>query len=136
MIAAALKYLRNAHDRLRQTEQIYMVLVSVVIGLLGGLCAVGFRLLIQSLNRIAWHQGPYTLEYISSLPAWWKILVPAAGGLIVGLITFRYAREAKGHGVPEVMEGMVFGLQFRFLGLGAVNDVRLRDGKGDLVYQK
>jgi len=32
--------------------------------------------------------------------------------------------------------GMVFGLQFRFLGLGAVNYVRLRDGKSGLVYQK
>ena len=106
MIDLAIKYLRDIHDRLRQTERIYMVLVSVVIGLLGGLLAVGFRLLIQSLNRVAWHQGPYTLEYIAGLPAWWKILVPAVGGLIVGLITYRFAREAKGHGVPEVMEAV------------------------------
>ena len=61
MIAATLKYLRNLHDRLRQTEQIYMVLVSVVIGLLGGLCAVGFRLLIRFLNQVAWRQGQPTL---------------------------------------------------------------------------
>lgn len=106
MIAATLKYLRNLHDRLRQTEQIYMVLVSVVIGLLGGLCAVGFRLLIRFLNQVAWRQGQPTLEYISALPAWWKVLVPATGGLIVGFITYRYAREARGHGVPEVMEAV------------------------------
>ena len=106
MIVAILRYLRNLHDRLRQTEQIYMVLVSVAIGLLGGLCAVGFRLLIGFLNRVAWHQGQYTLEYISALPAWWKVLAPAVGGLMVGLITYRYAREARGHGVPEVMEAV------------------------------
>lgn len=106
MIHLAIKYLRDIHDRLRQTERIYMVLVSVAIGLLGGLFAVGFRLLIQNLNRVAWHQGPYTLEYIAGLPVWWKIVVPAIGGLMVGLITYRFAREAKGHGVPEVMEAV------------------------------
>ena len=32
--------------------------------------------------------------------------------------------------------GKVVGLNFRFLGLGAVNYIRLRDGEGALVYQK
>ncbi len=51
MLRRIVSQLREAHDSLRQTEQIYMVLVSVAIGLLGGLGAVGFRLLIQYLNR-------------------------------------------------------------------------------------
>ncbi len=106
MIAALLQPLRRFHANVRQTEQIYMVLVAVVIGLLGGLCAVGFRLFIQVVNRVAWHQGPYTLEYIQSLPFWWKLVAPAAGGLVVGLIIHYFAREAKGHGVPEVMEAV------------------------------
>ncbi len=106
MIKPLITYLRDIHSTFRQTEQIYMVLVSVVVGLLAGLCAVGFRLLIRSLNRVAWHEGQYTLEYLYSLPFWWKILAPAIGGLIVGLITYHFAREAKGHGVPEVMEAV------------------------------
>ncbi len=83
-----------------------MVLVAVVIGLLGGLCAVGFRLLIKHGNEIAWGEGHYTLDYIRQLPTWWKIAVPSAGGLLVGLIVHYFAREAKGHGVPEVMEAV------------------------------
>ena len=83
-----------------------MVLVAVVIGLLGGFCAVGFRLLIQAMNRVFWHEGQYTLAYLDSLPFWWKISAPAVGGLIVGWIVYRFAREAKGHGVPEVMEAV------------------------------
>lgn len=106
MIHSISAFLRRVHDGLRQTEQVYMVLVAVVIGLLGGLCAVGFRQLIQILNRVAWHESQYTVEYLYSLPIWWKILAPAAGGLIVGLITYRFAREARGHGVPEVMEAV------------------------------
>jgi CIC family chloride channel protein len=106
MIHRLSTFLRQLHDALRQTEQVYMVLVAVVIGLLGGLCAVGFRLLIQLLNRVAWGEGQYTLEYLYNLPFWWKIAAPAVGGLIVGLITYRFAREARGHGVPEVMEAV------------------------------
>ncbi len=106
MLKFILRHLRNLHDGIRQTEQIYMVLVAVVIGLLGGFCAVGFRLLIQALNGVFWRQGQYTLDYLYSLPFWWRIAAPAAGGLIVGWIVYRFAREAKGHGVPEVMEAV------------------------------
>jgi CIC family chloride channel protein len=35
------------------------------------------------------------------------VLVPALGGLIAGPIIMRFAREAKGHGVPEVMAAMI-----------------------------
>jgi CIC family chloride channel protein len=106
MITAVSKALQRLHDTVRQTEQIYMVLVSVVIGLLGGFCAVGFRLLIQLLNEVFWREGQYTLDYLYSLPFWWRVLAPALGGLVVGFIVYRFAREAKGHGVPEVMEAV------------------------------
>jgi CIC family chloride channel protein len=99
-------HIKQAHEALRQTEQIYMVLVSVLIGLLGGFCAVGFRLLIRSVNELLWREGEYTIAYMYGLPFWWKILAPTVGGLIVGLIVYRFAREAKGHGVPEVMEAV------------------------------
>lgn len=106
MIRAALRHLERLHDGLRQTEHVYMVLVAALIGLLGGFGAVGFRLLIRFLNDVSWHQGEYTIDYIYGLPVWWKILVPSIGGLIVGFIIHRFAPEAKGHGVPEVMEAV------------------------------
>src|SRR4030066_97742 len=37
------------------------------------------------------------------LGKYYVILVPAAGGLLVGPLVYFFAREAKGHGVPEVM---------------------------------
>ncbi len=83
-----------------------MVVIAAILGFLGGLAAVAFRKLIEFVNLIAWGEGPVTIAHLSALPAWWKILVPAAGGLIVGLIIYRFAREAKGHGVPEVMEAV------------------------------
>jgi CIC family chloride channel protein len=106
MIKRAIRQLRQLHDGFRQTEQIYMVVVAVVIGLLGGLCAVGFRLLVRFLNDVFWREGQYTIEYLYNLPVWWKVLAPSLGGLVVGFIVWRFAREAKGHGVPEVMEAV------------------------------
>ena len=106
MIKRSLDLLRRLHDGLRKTEHIYMVLVSVLIGLLGGLGAVGFRMFIEVVNKVAWHKAEYTLDYISALPIWWKILAPSAGGAIVGLIIWRFASEVSGHGVPEVMEAV------------------------------
>jgi CIC family chloride channel protein len=106
MINLAPTTLKRIRAALRESEQIYMVLLATVLGLLGGLGAVGFRKLIQLGNLVAWQRGPYTLDYLAGLPAWWKVLAPASGGLIVGLITYRFAREARGHGVPEVMEAV------------------------------
>jgi len=98
--------LRPPLSAFRRNEHVYMALIAVVIGLLGGLCAVGFRKLIRILQVVAWQTSDVTVDYLRELPAWWMILTPAAGGLLVGLIVYFFAREAKGHGVPEVMEAV------------------------------
>ncbi|GAH15688.1 unnamed protein product, partial [marine sediment metagenome] len=41
-----------------------------------------------------------------STPWYFRILIPALGGLVVGPVVYFLAREAKGHGVPEVMEAV------------------------------
>ncbi|NIR46624.1 MAG: CBS domain-containing protein [Gemmatimonadetes bacterium] len=105
-LRALLVWLRAAHRRFRQTEQLYMVAVATFVGLFGGLGAVAFRALIVWVNQVAWRQGPVTLDHLAGLPPWWKVAAPAVGGLFVGLITYRFAREARGHGVPEVMEAV------------------------------
>jgi CIC family chloride channel protein len=106
MIGASVAWLRGAHRRFRQTEQLYMVVVALFLGLGGGLGAVAFRMLIEWVNLAAWREGPVTLGRLAALPWWWKIAAPAIGGLLVGFITYRFAKEAKGHGVPEVMEAV------------------------------
>ncbi len=83
-----------------------MMLLALLIGSLGGLGAVAFRALIEAVQRIGWGPGSYSLELVAEHPWWWIVLLPAAGGLIVGLLVYFGAREAKGHGVPEVMEAV------------------------------
>ncbi len=84
-----------------------MVLLAVVVGALGGLCAVGFRKFIHLVQVQAWQMPAFTIEGLIANPPWKIILVPAVGGLLVGLITHFFAKEAKGHGVPEVMEAVI-----------------------------
>jgi CIC family chloride channel protein len=83
-----------------------MVAVAAVIGVAGGLGAVGFRRLIGAVQVGAWGELPYGLDRVRAHPWWWIVLIPALGGLLVGPLVHFLAREAKGHGVPEVMEAV------------------------------
>lgn len=83
-------------------------ILAMLVGIVGGFGAVLFRWLYYSINNISfWHK--LSIDFVSPLSnslGYWVILPPAIGGLIVGLITYYFAVEAKGHGVPEVMEAM------------------------------
>lgn len=92
--------------RLKMSEHTFMVVVALVIGVLAGLGAVGFRFLIKAIHRLAWGEWEYGLELVRAHPWWAVVIIPAAGGLIVGPLVYFLAREAKGHGVPEVMEAV------------------------------
>ena len=91
--------------RFKQAIPRHMIILSVAVGLLGGFGAVGFRHFIDYLMKI-WPVGSFTPENIAQLPWYWIVGIPAAGGVIVGAITQWFAPEAKGHGVPEVMEAV------------------------------
>jgi len=83
----------------------HMIVLAVIVGLLGGYGAVGFRLLIDRLVGL-WPIDSWSTDAIRGLDWYWIVGIPAAGGLIVGAITKWFAPEAKGHGVPEVMEAV------------------------------
>jgi len=89
-----------------QTGHFSMLFAAMVIGVGGGFAAVGFRLLIQGMNGVFWGAENPTLDFIRDLPWWWKIAAPTVGGLIAGFLVYKFAPEAKGHGVPEVMEAV------------------------------
>ncbi|KPL06553.1 hypothetical protein AMJ86_08155, partial [bacterium SM23_57] len=91
--------------RIRAGEHTRLLVIAAVIGILGGLGAVLFRTLIGLVQQ-AFYQQPFSLEAARALPWYFKILFPAIGGFVVGPLVYFFAREAKGHGVPEVMEAV------------------------------
>ena len=84
-------------------EQNYLIILSVVVGVLTGLGSVGFIYVLDAVASFA--RGPVA-GLLSRFGPAQLVLLPALGGLLVGPIVHRFAREAKGHGVPEVMTAL------------------------------
>jgi CIC family chloride channel protein len=93
-------------DQAKMREHSFVLTVAVVIGLLGGFSAVGIQYTIKLFQRLFWG-GEFNLGTIGQIDWIWKILIPTGGGVLVGFIIRYIAREAKGHGVPEVMEAII-----------------------------
>nr|MDO8090873.1 chloride channel protein [Candidatus Sigynarchaeota archaeon] len=79
--------------------RILVVLLAGLIGIVGGMSAVAFRFLTETFE-----------DWFTAIPDYlgWPfvILMPTLGGLLAGILVTRFAKEAKGHGVPEVMEAV------------------------------
>lgn len=89
-------------------QNIELNLLAVLIGVLGGFGAILFRWLLYGINDLFFFQR-LSIHFLSPLGQQLGplvILLPAAGGLLVGLITYYFAPETRGHGVPEVMEAV------------------------------
>ena len=87
-------------------QHVYLSIVAIIIGILGGYGAVLFRYAIKATQYIFYQNTDDILTFAHTLPFYLKIALPAMGGLIVGPLVYFGAREAKGHGVPEVMEAV------------------------------
>lgn len=100
------KRLASFLAQIKRGEHISMVSLAVLIGVLAGYGAIGFRLLIDLAHRLFFFTASYSVEVAAALP-WWRLLLqPAVGGLLVGLIVVWFCPEVRGSGVPEVMESV------------------------------
>ncbi len=93
-------------SRLRFNQHVYLSLLAILIGILGGYGAVLFRFAIKAVQYGFYQNTRDFLTFAHTLPFYFKIGLPALGGLLVGPIIYFGAQEAKGHGVPEVMEAV------------------------------
>ena len=100
-------------ENARPMPLVYLCLLALVVGIVGGLGAVVFRGLIAFVHNLLF-LGTLSVVYDFSLftPAspWGVlvVLVPVVGAIGVTFIVTNFAPEAKGHGVPEVMDAIYY----------------------------
>ena len=88
-------------------------LLAIVLGAVAGVGALGFRLLIGLCHNLIF-LGQLSTQYDSNLhtpPGPFGVAVafaPALAGLLVIFLVRNFAPEAKGHGVPEVMDAIYY----------------------------
>ncbi len=97
---SARRALHSVLDQLRSTENFGPLLLAVVVGLAGGAGAVVFRWLIAGAQHIFFDCGKQALWFMGKYHV---IVAPLVGLVIVSVIVRKFATEARGHGVPEVM---------------------------------
>src|SRR5947209_6778533 len=92
--------------------QFRIVLVSFLaaaIGLVAGLVAYAlYKLIGLFTNLFFFHQWSTVFRGVGSHQLGpWVILVPVAGGLVVGVMAKYGSPKIKGHGIPEAMEAVL-----------------------------
>ncbi len=86
-----------------------LVGLALVIGAGSGLGAIVFRWLITTFTHLFSGQADYAAAgrvahpWLPALGPWFLLLAPVVAGLIYGPLVYKFAPEARGHGVPEVM---------------------------------
>jgi H+/Cl- antiporter ClcA/CBS domain-containing protein len=85
--------------------------MAMVIGLLSAVVALALLRLIGFFTNLFYYQR-LSSELVS--PAgnhlgWWAVLVPVAGGLIIGLMARYGSERIRGHGIPEAIESILIG---------------------------
>lgn len=108
---------------LKESEQVLFALLAFIIGLLAGLGAILFKYMIEGVQWLVFSGTGELFYIIKDAPIYMKLLAPSLGGLVVGLIIYKFAREAKGHGVPEVMSAVALKggiIRKRIVGIKAI----------------
>ena len=97
-------------DRLGFQREWYLIGVGALVGSFTGLAAVGFDFALEHVTHLA--ERLQLGELLSfGLGARgglvWLFLAPMIGLGLSGLLAHRYAPEAKGHGVPQVLRALI-----------------------------
>ena len=90
-------------DHFAPPEGLVLLILSVIVGATTGLASVFFVKLIFAIQDFSYTSVSSALPFVGK---WIYIIVPVTGGLLVGPLIL-FAKEAKGHGVPEVMQALI-----------------------------
>jgi H+/Cl- antiporter ClcA len=79
---------------------------AILLGVLAGLVAPALTRLIGLVTHLAFY-GHWSFAFVSPADnhlGWWVLLIPPAGGIVVGFMARYGSKAIRGHGIPEAME--------------------------------
>jgi len=95
-------------ERLRPLAWQRPLVAAAGVGVLGALCTIGFRETIQLIERLAYGRSGSLVGIATSLPWWQRLIAPAIGGLLAGLLLAWARRVPQARG-GDYMEAVVLG---------------------------
>ncbi len=100
-VSAAVRLVGRTGALLDRYDRMGPMVLAAIVGVLTGLASVGFH---ELLTLADWFFFDLINErLIGELPGWRIVVLPALGGLLIGPIVTRFARETRGQGVSDVM---------------------------------
>ena len=93
-----LAFLRDEHS--------HFFLLSAVVGLCAGGVALGVRWLSESITRVVFGSSSDIYEAVSNASPWLRLFVPAAGGVLAGLLVQFTLRGGASGGLSGIMEAV------------------------------
>lgn len=85
------------------SENNYLLILSAIVGIIVGITAIIFRILLSNAYEFFFVGGTDLIGLSKKITT---PLLPAFGGLIVGLIVYKYFHQKGIHGVPSVMRAV------------------------------
>jgi CIC family chloride channel protein len=88
-----------------RNDHVVMSVLAVLTGLAGGTGAVAFRTAIELFQRLSFAAAPDRIASAAAALPWWHVLlVPAAGGLLIGLMVHFFMPGRRPQAVANVIE--------------------------------
>jgi len=93
--------------RRRGPSQFQFWLIALMVGIMAGYAAVLFRKGVSALEGFLYQTDDVARLHsmAEQMPWYWVLLVPVAGGLVVGQILHRFTDDGRARSVGDVIEG-------------------------------
>ena len=109
LLTQARQFLAEVWRVLRQRgpSQFQFWLIALIIGIAAGFAALLFRKGIEVLQAVLYGTDDVAMlhSFALTMPWYWVLVLPIAGGLVVGLILHRFTPDARVRSVADVIEG-------------------------------
>lgn len=96
-------------ESLRFTEEAFHLLLAAGVGVIGGLTTWVYRGCTNLIQWVALGQTGDILPIAESLPGWQRVLIPALGALVAGIVLLWGLRLIGNPGLTNLLEAVVAG---------------------------